>query len=65
MSVEEKKKNPSCETRGGYLKKISYKEAWAKCPAEVLAQIKNLPNFNAKVFEEISGIKLGKEKGDK
>jgi hypothetical protein len=34
-----------------------YKEAWRKCPEEVLDQIKKLKNFNADKFFEITGRK--------
>jgi hypothetical protein len=58
MTDKEKKENPSFFVASGYLKTISYKEAWKNCPKEVLDQIKQLPNFNASIFEEISGIKV-------
>ena len=60
MSNEEKQSHPSYAIAGGYLKKYGYKEAWIKCPPEVLKQIMALPKFDAKVFEEISGIKVKK-----
>jgi len=36
----------------------TYKEAWAKCPKKVIAQIKKLKNFNADKFFEITGIRV-------
>lgn len=48
--------------QGGYLKKYGYKEAfqksYEKASEEDKKAVKKLPNFNSKVFEEISGIKL-------
>ena len=58
MTTKEKKNYPSFYVTKGYLKTYSYKEAWSKCPKEVLTQIKQLHNFNAKVFEEITGITI-------
>ena len=66
MLPEEKKQHPEYATTGGYLKKYTYKEAFrksfeaAKKKAdwpEQLKRLKALPNFDAKIFEEISGIK--------
>jgi len=57
MTAQEKKDNPTYKTTGGYLKTISYKEAWAKMPKEEIDKIKKLKNFDKKVFEEITGIK--------
>ena len=58
MSDEEKKDNPSCEITGGYLKKVSYKEAWQKCPSEFIEKVKKLKNFDVGKFEEITGLKV-------
>ena len=66
MSKEEKKHHPEYVTTGGYLKRYTYKEAFRKSFEaakekadwpEQLEKLKSLPNFDAKVFEEISGIK--------
>ena len=66
MSQQEKKQHPEYVTTGGYLKKYTYKEAFRKSFEEArrkpdwpeqLEKLKSLPNFDAKVFEEISGIK--------
>ena len=66
MSHEEKEQHPDYATTGGYLKKYTYKEAFRKSfeKAKRLPdwprqrqQLLNLPNFDAKIFEEISGIK--------
>lgn len=62
MTDEEKKANPSHETTGGYIKTLSYKEAWAvwkrKCSKENWEKVLALPNFCPKIFEEITGIKV-------
>ena len=66
MSQQEKKQHPEYVTTGGYLKKYTYKEAFRKSFenakrfsnwSEQLEKLKALPNFDAKIFEEISGIK--------
>ena len=66
MLPEEKEQHPKYATAGGYLKKYDYKEAFRKSFEEAkrlpdwpeqLKRLKALPNFDAKVFEEISGIK--------
>ena len=65
MSHEEKAQHPEYATVGGYLKKYDYKEAFRKSFEEAkrlpdwpeqLGRLKTLPNFDAKIFEEISGI---------
>ena len=56
MTAKEKKEQHNYKVTGGYLKTIEYKQAWKKCPKDVLKQIKKLPNFNKKVFKEITGL---------
>ena len=65
MSQQEKKQHPEYVTTGGYLKEYTYKEAFRISFAdarrkpdwpEQLKRLKALPNFNFKIFEEISGI---------
>ena len=65
MSQQEKNQHPEYATTGGYLKKYTYKEAFRKSFEEAkqlpdwpeqLENLKSLPNFDAKIFEEISGI---------
>ena len=66
MSQQEKNQHPEYVTTGGYLKEYTYKEAFRKS-FEVARRkpdwpkqrrmLLNLPNFDAKIFEEISGIK--------
>jgi hypothetical protein len=62
MTNEEKTKFPSAKTTGGYIKDIPYKEAFKAgmegADASEIAAIKALPNFDAEVFEEISGFKI-------
>ena len=65
MTSEEKKEHPSYKTTGGYLKKVEYKDAWAifwkKTTEENRQKFLNLPNFDADIFEEITGIDVNKE----
>ena len=65
MLPEEKKQHPEYTVTGGYLKKYDYKEAFRKSFEEAkrlpdwpeqLERLKALPNFDFKIFEEISGI---------
>jgi hypothetical protein len=39
-------------------KEISKQEAWADMPKKAIEFLKSLPEFDAKVFEEVTGIKL-------
>jgi hypothetical protein len=62
MSDEEKKANPKWETTEGYLKTIPMKEAWANFWHNLNDESKtlftSLENFDSKIFEEITGIKI-------
>jgi hypothetical protein len=62
MSEEEKKANPKWETTEGYLKTIPLKEAWANFWHNLNDESKtlftSLENFDSKIFEEITGIKI-------
>ena len=62
MDSVEKKANPGAETCGGYLKTLDYKAAWAESFAKATLKdielLKSLPNFDADVFFEISGIRV-------
>ena len=64
MTEEEKEENPEHVTTGGYLKTYEYKEAfqksWDKADEEDRQKVFNLPNFDAGVFYEISGIDVRK-----
>lgn len=70
MTKAEKEENPSCKEAGGYLRKYEYKEAfkksWDESNKEDRAKVFNLPNFDADVFKEISGIDVNeKDNSDK
>ena len=62
MTEEEKKLYPYAKTTGGYYKQLGYKEGWIKFWGNATDDVKSvflkLPNFNKKVFEEITGIKV-------
>ena len=62
MTDDEKEENESYKTTKGYLKKYTYKEAWAnaykKASESDIEQLKALPNFDAEVFRDISGIDI-------
>lgn len=62
MTLEEKENNPNYKTTSGYLKTNSYKDAWVWAwehfTNKEKVAIQELPNFNKKIFYEITGIKL-------
>ena len=62
MSEYEKECNPGWESREGYLKKRDLKECWAEYWSKATQQHKDVflkfRYFDAKVFEEITGIKV-------
>ena len=62
MSDAEKQENPNYSCTGGYLKKFDYKEAFTKsvtaASKEERDMIRALPNFDADIFLEISGVDL-------
>lgn len=68
MTDEEKYENPSCKTTGGFLRSISYKDAWRDwwkgASTDDRLKIKNLPNFNAEIFEEITGVDVNQKGGE-
>ena len=68
MTNEEKEKYPSYKTTGGYLKIISHKEAykimWEKLSQREKNEIQRIPNFDAKIFQEITGIDVNIEKNN-
>ena len=61
---EEKRADKAKELIGGYLKKYDYKEACAKWWANMTEQnreiVKQIPNFDADKFFEITGIRVTK-----
>ena len=66
MTDKEKEDNPSYKTTEGYLKVYDYQEAWKiaydKASKEDIELLKALPNFDAEVFEKISGIDVNDTK---
>lgn len=60
MTEQEKSENPTHKTTGGYLKSIEYKTAWSifwrNTDEENRQKFLNLPNFDAEIFKEITGI---------
>ncbi len=66
MSKEEKEKNPSYKSTGGYLKfekaKEQAQEWWDGLPDQRKEAIMTLPNFDANIFKKITGIEVRKEK---
>ena len=65
MTDEEKENNPTHINTGGYLKVYDYKEAWLKAWESATDEDKELlyklPNFDAEVFKEISGIDVNED----
>ena len=59
---EKKAHKQEIETCGGFLKKIDYKTAfqiaWSNASDDDKESVKDLPNFDADVFFEISGIRV-------
>jgi len=62
MSDEEKAANPSFETTGGYLKVLDESECgqiwWDGLSEYNRDIIRALPNFDAEIFEQVTGIKV-------
>jgi hypothetical protein len=62
MTEQEKKENPCFYVSDGYLKTNNYKTAWGiaweNATEAKKQEFLTLPNFDAKVFEEITGIVL-------
>jgi len=62
MTDEEKATHPEHETTGGYLKTVDFKTAcglmWENMTNDEKESVKDIPNFDAKVFEEITGISV-------
>src|SRR5574344_926475 len=59
---DEKKNDKKKALVGGYLRKYSYKEAcanwWEAMTEDNKKTIKSMPNFDASIFEDITGIKI-------
>lgn len=62
MTEDEKKQYSNHAVCGGFLRKYEYKEAWKKALAKVSSKtvkaIKKIKNYDAKVFFEITGVKI-------
>ena len=62
MTDEEKAAHPEHLTTGGYLKTVDFKTAcqrmWGRLNDEEKEAIKEIPNFDAAVFKEITGIEV-------
>jgi hypothetical protein len=62
MTDDEKKADPQFFVRGGYLKTFTWEEAWANywrdSSEEERQKVLNLPNFDAEIFKEITGINV-------
>lgn len=62
----EKKESVIRQCIGGYLKRYSYKEAcanwWSKYTDDEKKIIMTMPNFDADIFEEITGIDVHGDK---
>ena len=60
MTKEEKKEHPEYKTTEGFLKTVDYKTAWRvaweDATEEKRKEFLDLPNFDAEIFEEITGI---------
>ena len=65
MTDEEKAANPTYETTGGYLKVLDESECgqiwWDSLTDDKKKIIKSIPNFDAEIFEQCTGIKIVKE----
>ena len=61
MTDEEKEAHPEHETMGGYLKSIPFKDAcalmWSNMSENEKQSVREIPNFDAVIFEKITGIK--------
>jgi len=60
MTDEEKEEHKTYKTTGGFLKSVDYKTAWSVfwriTSEDNIKKILNLPNFDWKIFTEITGI---------
>ena len=65
FTAKEMKDSPIRQAIGGELIKHTYKEAcmewWGKLSIEAKETIQNIPNFDAKIFKEITGIDVKKK----
>ena len=65
MTDEEKETYPTYKTTGGYLKVLDESECgqiwWDGLPEYQKNIIKSMPNFDAEIFEQCTGIKVENE----
>ena len=65
MTDEEKAAHPEAETTGGYLRKRTTadnaRKWWAGLSADDQNVILSLPNFDAAIFKEITGVDVSKD----
>ena len=64
MTDEKRAEHPEAEVTGGYLKEShdskTVQDWWDTLSEEQKKIIKSLPNFDAEIFKEITGIEVGK-----
>ena len=69
MTDEERETHPEHKTTGGYLKTERHKADrqawWDGLSADDKQTVMSLPNFDANVFYECTGIKVKEDKDDK
>ena len=69
MTDEEKEKHPEYEATEGYLKEVSYTEAWKNmwnCINDTEKEaFTSLPNFDKDIFKTITGIDIEEDTNDK
>lgn len=65
MNDEEKKNNSSWKETGGYLKTLSWNDAWLEGWANASQEFKDwvfsLPNFSPEVFKSITGLNINEK----
>ena len=68
MTDQEKVDNPTFHTTEGYLRVNDMMEEWARAysnaSGDAIQMVRDLPNFDASVFKEITGLDLSVEKAD-
>lgn len=65
MTDKEKEEHPDYITTGGYLKTVDFKTAckimWSNLDSDEKQAVKEIANFDAEVFKEITGIDVEKD----
>jgi hypothetical protein len=66
MTAQEKKDKPIYKEIGGYLKVLSYEDAWKEwwngASEKDKKAILNIPQFDAAIFKEITGLDISTAK---